>query len=48
MDKNEQSSQAQYHHQGNPGNCKTSGKQVMQESVDLLKYPKMKLMNQSF
>jgi hypothetical protein len=47
-DKNEQNSQAQCHQQGEPGNCQSSGKPVIQESVKLLKYSKMKLMNQSF
>ena len=47
-DKNEQNSHAQCHQQGEPGNHQTSGKPVIQESVESLKYPKMKLMNQSF
>ena len=47
-DENEQNSHAQCHQQGEPGSCQTSGKPVIQESVESLKYPKMKLMNQSF
>ena len=47
-DKNEQNSHAHCHQQGEPGNRQTSGKPVIQESVESLKYPKIELMNQSF